>query len=80
MAQTPDEPTAEFWDHVRDALHAYLKGCRSGEQSGTGISTQAQLATALGLKPQTLSNFLSAKKTNKSIGGWGDREGLCFGN
>ena len=66
MPRLPDASNVEFWEHVRAALRSYLAAPRSAHD---GTHTQAQLAKALGLKPGTLANFLSQKKTNKSIGG-----------
>jgi hypothetical protein len=67
MARHLDDTDTAFWDHVRFTLRTYLNGERR-VKDGPDDWSQAAMAEALALSPQTLSNFLTG--TNLSLGGF----------
>jgi len=58
-----------FWDRVRDALKAFVESHRSAPTNGHKKWSQNELALTMGLSPQRLSNFLSARGRTDSING-----------
>ncbi len=69
MSRSPNADGSRLWEHVREVLKAHLEPWPHQTQNGSDTRSQAALARALGLSPQALSNFLSGKRTNRSLGG-----------
>jgi transcriptional regulator with XRE-family HTH domain len=64
-----DDQAPTFWDHVRDALTAFMQSHRGLPTSDQKKWSQKELARTMGLSPQRLANFLSARGRTDSING-----------
>jgi transcriptional regulator with XRE-family HTH domain len=69
QASVSGDQRSLFWDRARDALKAFVESHRSAPMNSHKKWSQNELARTMGLSPQRLSNFLSARGRTDSING-----------